>query len=35
LPRYGDYEARMVIDNQEVATAPLLVRQARNQILPA
>jgi hypothetical protein len=35
LPKYGDYEMRLVIDNQEVASSPLSVRQAPNQILPA
>jgi hypothetical protein len=35
LPRYGDYEIRLLIDNQEVAVAPLMVRQAPNLVQPA
>lgn len=35
LPQFGDYEMRLVVDNQEVVTTPLSVRQAPQQVLPA
>jgi hypothetical protein len=35
LPTFGDYEMRLVMDNQEVATTSLSVRQAPQQVLPA
>ena len=35
LPKYGEYEGRLVVDHHEVAAATLAVPQPPNQILPA